>query len=125
MQSLLTFYRDIIIKFEKVEDSQIAFTELAKFYWVSYVETQHASDEAKLFSAVRNDEQCAASLTLNMLKIKQDNQNNISRNGANLTDYQLDNLKPTKSSNSQPNQRTFGTDQSNVSTFSEALQIDQ
>ena len=51
IQNLLTFFRDIIVKFEKIKDSQTAFTELSKLYWVSYVETEDTTDEAKFYSA--------------------------------------------------------------------------
>ncbi len=45
------------MKFEKIEDSQTAFKELSKLYWVSYVETEDTTtDEAKFYSAQSNYE---------------------------------------------------------------------
>lgn len=47
---------------------------------MSYIETQHASDEARLYTNSKNDEARNACLTLNMLKIKQTSQGTYSRN---------------------------------------------
>ena len=42
-------YSDIIVMYEKVDAAMNAFDELSKFYQVVYVETEHTSDESKIF----------------------------------------------------------------------------
>mmetsp|Transcript_30368 Transcript_30368/g.29738 ORF Transcript_30368/g.29738 Transcript_30368/m.29738 type:complete len:115 (-) Transcript_30368:310-654(-) len=70
---------DLIVKFEKIEDSQSAFNFLSNYYWVTYIETQHGSDEQKFYTQRSKDHQ-DASLTLNMLKLKQQAESVSSRN---------------------------------------------
>jgi hypothetical protein len=68
------------VKFEKADDALSAFNELSKYYNVNFVETYHSSDENKLYLGNKNEEEREASLTLNMLKIKQENLKTVSRN---------------------------------------------
>lgn len=64
------------MKYEKVDDALNAFSELQKYYNVHFVETYHSSDENKLYLTNKNEEDRDASLTLNMLKIKQGSMKN-------------------------------------------------
>lgn len=70
----LFYYRDLIVKYQKIEDSIAAHDELIKTYQVQYVPTKHNSDEANNFNYIRTEtydrDARDATLTLNMFKIK-------------------------------------------------------
>ena len=66
----------MIVRFEKIEESNYAYKELLKYNCkVSFIDTQHESDEAKFYTnldLLKSEEARNASLTLNMLKLRTD-----------------------------------------------------
>lgn len=64
-----------------------AFKDLQKYYNVHFVETYHSSDEHNLYITNHNEEDTDASLTLNMLKIKQENLRNLTNLAAHEGDH--------------------------------------
>lgn len=70
---------DIIVKYKRLEDSIKAFEVLQVEFQVVYVPTKHNSDEANNFN-INDQDSRDATITLNMLKIKNDpleNENKI------------------------------------------------
>lgn len=67
----MIYYRDIIVKYKQLDDSIKAYEYLQNEYNVNYVPTKHNSDEANNFN-INDLDARDATITLNMLKIKND-----------------------------------------------------
>lgn len=72
---LVNIFRDVIVKFTKIQHAKAAYEELKTSQKVLYVPTKHNSEDFSNFSYLRTEtydrDAKDATFTLNMFKIKQ------------------------------------------------------